>query len=398
MLLVVNLLGVVAFLAIAVLLSKNRRSIKWRSVIALLALNVCLAGFLNMVPIGREIVRISAEGFAKFIDIAFVGISFALPNWVNVPQMNFITAALLPLLMIVPVFDILTYIGVLPFIIRWIGKGLSILGRTPKFESFYAIEMMFLGNNDALAVSKLQIQNMKMERNQTIAMMSMSCVSAAMVGAYSQIMPPEYVLTAIPLNVINALLVTNLLFPVDVPPEEDVIYGLDADKEKPPFFSYLSDSIIGAGKLVFIVTCSVIAFVALAALINAILGLIHSALSLENILGCIMLPCAWLLGLPFDEAFQVAQYMGKKLITNEFVVMLDVKDIVHTFSPHMQAVLTMFVTSFANFGTVGIIIGVFKNLLPEEKVSIISKNVGYMILSGILVSLLTAALGGLFIW
>ena len=398
MFLAINILGVFAFLGVAFLLSKNRRKIRWRSVAALFVLNVFLAGFLNMVPVGREIVRLAAEGFTEFVNIAFVGIGFALPNWVNAPQMNFITAALLPLLMIVPVFDILTYVGILPFIIRYIGKALSVLGRTPKFESFYAIEMMFLGNNDALAVSRIQIQNMKMERNQTLAMMSMSCVSAAMVGAYSQLMPAEFVLAAIPLNVVNALIVTNILFPVEVLPEDDVIYGLEEGKEKPPFFSYLSESIMNAGRIVFIVTCSVVAFVALAALINAILGFFHPSLSLENILGCIMFPFAWLLGLPTDEAFQLAQYMGKKLITNEFVVMLDVRELVPTFSRHLQAVLTMFVTSFANFGTIGIIVGIFKGLLPEEKVALISRNVLYMMLSGILVSLLTAAMGGLFVW
>lgn len=398
MYILVNVAGIFAFIGISYLLSKNRHQIAWRTVCQLLALEVVLAAFLNMVPLGREIVRLAAEGFNQFVNIAFVGVSFALPNWVNVPQMNFITAALLPLLMIVPVFDILTYVGILPFIIKWIGKGLSMIGRTPKFESFYAVEMMFLGNNDALAVSKLQIQNMRMERNLTIAMMSISCISAGMVGAYSQMMPAEFVLAAIPLNVVNALIVTNILFPVKVTEEEDVIYGLDGGKEKPPFFSYLSDSIIGAGKLVFIVTCCVIAFVSLAALVNAFLGIFHPSLSLENILGCIMFPFAWLLGLSPGEAFQMAQYMGKKLITNEFVVMLDAKDVLHTFTPHMQATLTMFVTSFANFGTVGIIIGVFKGLLPDDKVAIISKSFAYILLSGIMVSLLTAGIGGIFHW
>ena len=394
----VNIAGIAVFLGLAYLLSKNRRAINWRTVLSLFVLDIVMAAFLNMVPIGRALVQSAAAGFTEFINIAYVGIGFALPNWVNVSQMNFITAALLPLLMVVPFFDILTYFGILPFIIRYIGKALAVVSRTPKFESFYAIEMMFLGNNDALAVSKLQIQNMAMERNLTLAMMSMSCVSASLIGAYCQMMPAEFVLVAIPLNIINALIVTNILFPVEIKPEDDVIYGLDETKEKPPFFSYLSESIIGAGKLIFIIVCSVISFVALAAMINAFLGIFNESLSLEKILGCIMFPFAWLLGLSTSEAFQVAEYMGMKLITNEFVVMLDVQETIKTFSLHMQAVLTMFVTSFANFGTVGIIIGTFKGLLPDEKVSVISRNVAYMMLSGIMVSLLTAALGGLFVW
>ena len=150
--------------------------------------------------------------------------------------------------------------------------------------------------------------------------------------------------------------------------------------------------------LVLIICANVIAFVALAKLIDMLLVLIHPAITLENILGCIMFPFAWLLGLDSTEAFAMAQYMGTKLVTNEFVVMLSVQDILSTYSRHMQGVLTVFITSFANFSTLGMIIGCFKGLVDDNKNDLISRNVGYMLLSGILVSLLSAGLAGLFIW
>ena len=313
--------------------------------------------------------------------------------------MNFFTSALLPILLVVPLFDILTYIGILPFVIRWIGKALAFITRTPKFESFFAIEMMFLGNTEALAVSTLQLKRMKADRNLTLAMMSMSCVTAALIGVYTKMMPAEFILTAVPLNCINALIVSNLLHPVRVSEKEDVIATLDDNgAERQPFFSFLGNSILGAGRLVLIICANVIAFVALAALIDKLLVLIHPSVTLENILGCIMFPFAWLLGLDAGEAFQLAQYMGTKLITNEFVVMLNVKDIMADFSVHMQGVLTVFITSFANFSTVGMIIGCFKGIVDEDKNDLISRNVGYMLLSGILVSLLSAGIAGLFIW
>ena len=90
--------------------------------------------------------------------------------------------------------------------------------------------------------------------------------------------------------------------------------------------------------------------------------------------------------------------MGTKLITNEFVVMLSVQDSMAGFSTHMQGVLTVFITSFANFSTLGMIIGCFKGIVNDEKSDLISRNVGYMLLSGILVSLLSAGIAGLFIW
>ena len=396
---IINLLGVVVFLAIGVLLSKKRKEIQWRCVGALLLLNVFIAWFLTTFPIGRDIVSGAAAAFVWLVSVAYDGIAFAFPDWVHVEQMNFFTSALLPILLVVPLFDILTYIGILPFIIRWIGKVLAFITRTPKFESFFAIEMMFLGNTEALAVSTLQLKRMKADRNLTLAMMSMSCVTAALIGVYTKMMPAEFILTAVPLNCINALIVSNLLHPVRVSEKEDVIATLDDNgTERQPFFSFLGNSILSAGRLVLIICANVIAFVALAALIDKLLVLIHPSVTLENILGCIMFPFAWLLGLDAGEAFQLAQYMGTKLITNEFVVMLNVKDIMANFSVHMQGVLTVFITSFANFSTVGMIIGCFKSIVDEDKNDLISRNVGYMLLSGILVSLLSAGIAGLFIW
>ena len=399
MYLVINLLGIIVFLAIGVLLSKRRKEIQWRSVGALLVMNIVLAWFLTMFPIGRDIVQGAAAAFVTLVNVAYEGIAFAFPDWVHVEQMNFFTSALLPVLFVVPLFDILTYIGLLPFVIKWIGKALAFLTREPKFESFFSIEMMFLGTTEALAVSSLQLKRMKADRCLTLAMMSMSCVTAGLIGVYTTMLPAEFILTAVPLNVVNALLVTNILHPVKITESEDTVATLvEGGKEREPFFSFLGTSILGAGRLVLIICANVIAFVALAKFVDLLLGFIHPMLSLESILGVIMFPFAWLMGLDATEAFTLAQNMGTKLVTNEFVVMLAVQNDFATFSRHLQGVLTVFVTSFANFGTLGMIIGFFKSFGDDSKSELISRNVGYMLLSGILVSLLSAGIAGLFIW
>ena len=312
----VNLLGLVVFLGIGVLASRNRKEIQWRSVASLLALNLVLAWFLTSFQIGRDMITAAASGFTELINISYVGIAFVFPDWVNVPQMNFFAAGLLPILFVVPLFDILTYFGILPFIIRWVGK----------------------------------------------------------------------------------LLVSSILHPVKVAPEADTIATLTEGGEREPFFSYLAESILGAGRLVLIICANVIAIVALLKCVNVLLGLLHASLSLELILGVVLFPFAWLLGLAPAEAFQIAQYMGTKLITNEFVVMLQIQEMVSTWPAHMQAVMTVFITSFANLGTVGIILGCFKGLVDPERNMIVARNVVYMMLSGLLVSLLSAAICGLFVW
>jgi purine nucleoside transport protein len=419
MYLAINIIGIIVFLGVAVLFSKNRKNIDWKSVGIMVVINILLAWFLVNSTVGINGVKAAADGFKWLVDVSYQGIAFALADWVNVKSMNFVTSALLPILMIVPLFDILTYIGVLPWIIKWVGKGLSFITRQPKFESFFAVEMMFLGNTEALAVSGLQLRQMKSQRLVTIAMMSMSCVTASILGSYLLMMPGQYIIAAVPINIVNAIIVTTVLNPVSVTAEEDVIAkiggsantdtvesgseGLAEDAasktiEREPFFSFLGDSILGAGRLILIITANVIAFVALAALIDALLGKINPALSLENILGIVMFPFAWLLGFDVHDAFQLARYMGTKLVTNEFVVMGDVTKIKDTFAPHFLATLTVFLTSFANFSTTGMIIGAFKGLVDREKNDVISKNVGYMLLSGILVSLLSAGFVGVFVW
>lgn len=397
MYLIINIVGLAAFIGIAFLLSRDRKAVNWKGVGILLALNLFIAWFLLQFPIGREMVQIAADGFVWILNLAYKGVAFAFPDWVNVPQMNFFTGVLMPLIMIIPLFGILTYTGILPFILHAFGKGLALITRQPKFESVFAIEMMFLGASSAIPVSRVQLSRMSSVRNLTVAMMSMSCVSAACVGAYTQMMPAEFVLTAIPLNVINALLVVNILNPSPVLPEEDTIEKMDSSSRE-PFFSFLNASIINAGHIVLLVCAMVIGFVALIGLIDEVLAMISPMLTLANILGTIMFPFAWLLGLETGEAFTVAKFIGTKIVTNEFVVMMQAGPYIVEHTRHMQAVLTAAVTSFANFGTIGIIMGVYRDVVDKETFALIAGNVKYIMLSGILVSMLSAALVGLFVW
>lgn len=453
MYLAINILGLLVFLAVGLVFSHDRKAIEWKSVGFMVVLNLVIAWLLTSFSWGRAAVKGAADGFTWIVNASYKGINFAISNWVgasgvNPAPVNFIVSALLPILLIVPLFDILTYIGFLPWVIKWVGRGLGFVTRRPKFETFFAVEMMFLGNTEALAVSKIQLQRMKAGRNVTLAMMSMSCVTASIIGAYIQMVPGEFVITAIPLNCINALIVSHLLYPITVSKEEDtiatiqdssaveevepapkqVVEGevatvnetaateLTADQykalpwykkvfthdpskaKKEPFFSFLGDSILSAGRLILIITANVIAFVAIAALIDKVLALFWDKLSLESILGVVMYVPAWLMGLDPGTAWHFSQLMGLKLVTNEFVVMGQVSSTIATFAAHYKAVLTVFITSFANFSTLGMIIGAFKGMVTKEKNDLISKQVGRMLLAGILVSCLSAAMVGLFVW
>lgn len=407
MLIAINVIGILVFIGVAYLFSNDKKNIQWKSVGIVLVLEVFLAWFFTQFKAGQIAVQGAADGFNWLVSVASKGIAFALPDWLtaNNGGPNFVTSALLPILLVVPLFDILTYFGILPWIIKWIGKALTFITGQPKFEAFFSIEMMFLGNTEVLAVSKNQLESMSARRNFTLAMMSMSCVTSAIIGSYTQMVPGQYVLTAVPLNILGAIVISAILNPTKVAPEDDVIVKVDSENgKKEPFFSFLGDSILGAGKLILIITATVIAFVALAALIDQLFSLTgFHWLTLENIFGVIMFPFAWLLGFNAQDAFHIAQFMGTKLVTNEFVVMGEISKSIMAnkglfSSEHARIVMTVFLTSFANFGTIGMILGAFKGLVNKEKNEYISSRVGYMLLSGVLVSLLSAATAGMFVW
>ncbi|MBS9335592.1 NupC/NupG family nucleoside CNT transporter [Fructobacillus sp. M1-13] len=407
MLIVVNLMSIAVFILLAYALSNDRKQIRWRSVFTVLGLEFFLAWFFTQFAAGRTVVLGAANLFNWLVSASVKGIAFAFPEWLtsNDGGPNFVTAALLPMLLVVPLFDILTYVGFLPWLIKWAGLGLSKLTGQPKFEAFFSIEMMFLGNTDVLAVSKRQLQVMSARRNMTLALMSMSCVSAAIIGSYTQMVPGQYVLAAIPLNILGAIAVSAILNPTRISKEEDIVVQVGEEKEKrEPFFSFLSGSILSAGKLVLMIAATVIAFVSLGELMNQLLGILGlSFLTLENIFGVIMFPFAWLLGFSVSDAFHLAQYMGTKLVTNEFVVMGEIsKDMLAQkglfANAHARIVLTVFLTSFANFGTIGMIIACFKGLVSQAKNDYIASRVPQMLLSGVLVSLLSSAMAGLFVW
>ena len=409
MFLLINILGLIVFLAIAVLFSRNRKDIQWTSIGILVILNIVLAWFFIYFPWGKAVVQGLANGIAWMIDSAHAGTGFAFASWVEPGAMDMAVSALFPILLVVRLFDTLMYLNILPKLIGMIGWVLAKITRQPKFESFFGIEMMFLGNTEALAVSSEQLKRMNETRVLTIAMMSMSSVSGAIVGAYVSMVPGDLVLTAIPLNIINAIIISAILNPVTLEDKEDIIYSIqNSEIEKQPFFSFLGDSVLNAGKLILIIIAFVISFVALSdlidRLINAATGIIATwiglkgSFGLDQILGVFMYPFALLLGLPWGEAWIVAQQMAKKIVTNEFVVMGEIKDVLDSYSPHRRAVLTTFLISFANFSTIGMIVGTLKGIVDTKTSDFVSKYVPMMLLAGILVSLMTAGFVGLFAW
>ena len=396
---IINVIGVLVVLGLAILLSFNRREIVYKPLIILFVFQLVTTWFMLSTDIGGNVITLVSDFFLWLISSAMSGVNFVFGDFAPIDgsTFTFFMNVLMPIIFVVTFFDILTYFGVLPMIINAIGWVLSKITKMPRFESFYAIQVMFLGNNEALAVTRDQLNKMSDKRLLTVAMISMSCVSAGMLGGYLQLLDPKYVLTAIPLNAIGALIITSLINPYTVTKEEDIVYT-PSKADRGNFFDVISNSMMIGGKLALIIAVMLIGFVSLITAANSFLGLINDDLALENIFGLIFSPLSFLMGVDFSQILVVGQLMGVKIILNEFVAMTSLNEILSNINAHTEAVATTFLVSFCNFATIGIILGSMQSLFGEKKSRFIAKYTWLLLVSGILVSSLTAMVVGLFVW
>ena len=393
----INILGILVVLGLVYLCSPDKRKIRWQSILSLLIAELLITWLMLSTTIGTWTINKIASFFTWLVSSANVGISFAFPSVMANETVDFFFSALLPIVFIVTFFDILTYFGIMTWIINKVGWVISKISGLPKLESFFSIQMMFLGNTEALAVIRQQLAVLKDHRLLTFGIMGMSSVSGSIIAAYLTMVPAEYVFAAIPLNCLNALLLASILNPIEVSKEDDIVY-VPPKEERQDFFSTISNSMLVGMKMVIVILAMVIGYVALSSALNGILGFFIDGLTIEGIFGVIFFPFAFLLGLGVQDAMYVASLMGIKLSTNEFVAMMDLKNHLHELDPHTIAVSVTFLTSFANFSTVGMIYGTYNSILGEERSKIIGKNVWKLWVSGGCARLSSAMLVGLFVW
>lgn len=219
----------------------------------------------------------------------------------------------------------------------------------------------------------------------------MSTVSLAIVGAYITMLEPKYIVTALVLNLFSGFIIASIINPYEVDPEHDLL-EIDT-KNKQSFFEMLGEYILDGFKVAIIVGAMLIGFIGLMAAFNGVFDLVFG-ISFQQILGYIFAPLAFLMGVPFTEAVQAGSIMATKMLTNEFVAMSELTKI--TFSDRTLGILSVFLVSFANFSSIGIIVGAVKGL--NEKQGNVVARFGLKLLYGAtLVSMLSAIIVSLII-
>ena len=205
---------------------------------------------------------------------------------------------------------------------------------------------------------------------------------------------PRYVVAALLLNMFSSFVILSLINPT-AGDEQHQQVSLEKLHEQQTFFEMLGEYILAGFKVAMIIVAMLIGFIALIAAVNAIFTSLFGY-SFQQLLGYLFYPFAWLIGIPASEALQAGSIMATKLVSSEFVAMINLQKIAAGFSPRGLGILSVFLVSFSNFASIGIVAGTIKGL-NEKQGNIVSRFGWKLVYGSTLVSLLSATFAGLFL-
>ncbi|MFJ8237478.1 NupC/NupG family nucleoside CNT transporter [Ureibacillus sp. NPDC094379] len=360
---VISILGILVVLLLAWLVSSDRKKIKIKPIIIMIVIQILLSLLLLNTEFGLIIIKGIAAIFNKLLEYASEGVTFVFGGIANEGEAPFFLTVLLPIVFISVLIGILQYLKILPFLMRGIGFLLSKVNGMGKLESYNAVASLMVGQSEVFITLKKQLGMLSKQRLYTLCASAMSTVSMSIVGAYMTMLEPKYVVTALVLNLFGGFIIASIVNPYEVKPNEDILEIQATEKQS--FFEMIGEYILDGFKVAIIVGAMLIGFIALVAAFNNVFELLFT-ISFQRLLGFLFAPIAFIMGIPLSEAVDAGAIMATKLVTNEFVAMLDLSGGNYQFSERTMGILSVFLVSFANFSSIGIIAGAVKGLNEQQ--------------------------------
>jgi nucleoside transport protein len=382
------LAAIIIIFLLAYIASNNKKKIKVKPLVTMLVLQLIFAFLLLNTEVGFVIITAISTLFDHLLSYAAEGINFVFGGMANEGAGPFFLNVLMPIVFVSVLIGIAQHIKVLPIIIRYLGILLSKVNGLGKLESYNAVASAVFGQSEVFISIKKQLPYIPQHRLYTLCTSAMSTVSASILGAYMTMIDPKYVITALVLNLFGGFMIANVINPYEVSPEEDIIEIQEGEKQT--FFEVLGEYIMDGFKVAIIVGAMLIGFVALISMINHIFEAVFG-ISFQMVLGYIFAPLAFIVGIPAVDMVEAGTIMATKLLSNEFVAMMDLAKITDSLSSRTVGIISVFLVSFANFSSIGIITGAVKGL-NEAKGNQVAKFGLKLLYGATLVSLLTAAI------
>ncbi|EOB8724794.1 TPA: NupC/NupG family nucleoside CNT transporter [Staphylococcus aureus] len=400
----IGIIGIIFFLALAFLFSSDRKNIRWKYVGILLAIQLIFAFILLKTTMGIKVIGGISNGFNYLLLKAADGVNFVFGGiqYIDPKQPPFFFSVLLPIVFISAIIGILQYTKILPLIINVLGFLISKINGMGRLESYNAVAAAILGQSEVFISIKKQLPYIPKQRLYTLTASAMSTVSASIIGAYFTLIEPKYVVTAVVLNLFGGFIIASIINPYKVNEEDDKLLVEETEERQQSFFEMLGEYILDGFKVAVIVGAMLIGYIAIIALLNGIVSNIFSTVSsgaiswdFQTLIGFVFAPFAFLIGVPWQDAVQAGSVMATKLLSNEFVAMQALGKL-SDLSEHAKGVTSVFLVSFANFSSIGIISGAIKSL-NDKKGDTVARFGLKLLFGATLVSFISAAIAGFFI-
>ncbi|MFV2047054.1 NupC/NupG family nucleoside CNT transporter [Metabacillus litoralis] len=407
-----GVMGIVFILGIAFLFSNNKKAINYRTVLGGLAIQILFAFIVLKWELGQKALNWLSTKIQDITSYTNEGVTFLFGGLIGNEGIGFIFAfqVLTVIIFFSSLISVLYYVGIMQWVVKIIGGGLSKLLGTSKSESMSAAANIFVGQTEAPLVIRPYIA--KMTQSELFAVMTggLASVAGSVLIGYSLMgVPLEYLLAASFMAAPAGLIMAKIM----IPETKDAVEAQTAataesalseeinDKEDEPA-NVIDAAARGASDglgLALNVGAMLLAFIALIALVNGMLGGVggwfgFESLSLEMILGWVFAPIAFMIGVPWAEALQAGSFIGQKIVLNEFVAYAAFTPEMANLSDKTNIVISFALCGFANFGSLAILLGGLGGLAPSRRPDIAKLGVRCVI-AGALASLLSAAIAGM---
>lgn len=402
-----GLLGILSIFAIGYLFSNNKAKINYRTISLAFLLQVSFAALVLFIPVGKDVLLSISNWVAKIISFSDEGINFLFGD-IGRKNLGFLFAFhVLPIVVFFSsLIAVLYHLGIMSKVINTIGGGLQKLLATSKTESLSAAANIFVGITEAPLVIKPYLPTLTTSQLFAVMVGGMATVAGSVLAGYASLgIELKYLIAASFMAAPAGLLMAKLIIPETNHSAETAIdIGLlnNASNDDTPenIIDAAATGAIQGLKLALNIGAVLLAFISLVAMLNALIAWCGSlfgvdTLSLQEILGYLFQPIAYLMGVPWSEASQAGSLIGEKIVINEFVAFINFISQSPQLSEKTQVIVIFALCGFANIGSIAVVIGGMGALAPTRRKEL-SRLGLKAVLAGVLANLLSACIAGIF--
>lgn len=404
-----GLLGLLVILGIAFVFSTNRRAIRVKTVLWGLGLQFGFALLVLKTQWGRQTIQFLAREVDKLLRLSEAGSRFLFSELGEqaTPQDPFYFAfQVLPtIIFIAALFAILYYYGIMQVIIRAMAKVMTRLMGTSGAESLNAAAAIFMGQTESPLTIRPYLNKLTRSELMTVMTAGMATVSGAILAAYIRTgVDPRHLLMAVVMAAPGALVLAKMFVPETETPLTAGVVRLEVERQEPNVLGAAARGTTDGLGLALNVAAMLISFLALLALVNALFGGAHAFFAalgfpyfpakLEELVGLVFSPLAWLMGVPWHDATTVGGLMGLRMVTNEIIAYAQLAQVREALDPRSFAIATFALCGFANLGSIGIQIGGIGALAPERRGDLARLGFRAM-MAGTLANFMSASIAGI---